>query len=256
MAPYREDQIRKIADAPTIKAIDMWRSLTARAFGKPLEVVVDNRRNNPRRQYNAPVDGELSFAMPCGYKGQVVLSVWLEPFPKYNPLALTHEIGHWILHLQGFRGFIRQPRSSTLEGLFNDVASHPPLYALQRSIGHDPQAGIDSKCNHNIVLCSQPKKGDPVICGLMLADDWLNCSSYKMRQKLKWTVQKYQPQTWAVLESILKTKSEYDILKADTNFAFRRALIERLKITGKWTEKDDIEGTKKLIIEIEGKTST
>jgi hypothetical protein len=254
MAPYREEQIRKTADAPTIKAIDMWRLLSTQVLGKPLEVIVDNRRNMPLAEYNAPIDGELSFAATLGYKGQVVLSVWLEPFPKYNPITLTHEIAHWILHLQGYHGLIRAPRYGLLEGEINDLASHKLVHALQRSIGHEPQVEIDSRGNHNIRLSSQSKKADPIIFGLMLADDWLNCS-YKIRQKLKWTLQKYQPQTWAVVESILKTASQYVLSQPDANLAFRKEVLKNLKITGNWTEKDEIERTKKLILEVEAKAS-
>jgi hypothetical protein len=252
MAPYQESDLLKTADKPTVQAINIWHSQSSQMLGNLLEVVVDNRRNHPNF---ASFDGEFNTAFPAGYKGQVVLSVWLDSFPNYKPLILTHEVGHWVLKFQGFRAFIRQPRDAALEGLFNDVASHSLLYALQKSIGQDPQAEIDSRCAHNIRLSSQPKKGDPIICGLMMADDWMNCSGYKMRQKLKWTLQKYQPQTWRMLESILNVASQYDLSKPETNIRFRKELLKVLKITGAWTEKDDIEQTKKLILEVEGSKS-
>jgi len=249
MGPYEDSEILKTADSPTARAIEIWRSESSKALGKPLEVVIDNRRNNPNF---ASINGEFNTAFPLGYKNRVVLSVWLDSFPRYKPLTLTHEIGHWTLKFQGFHAFLRQPREPMLEGLFNDAASHLPLYAFQKSIGHNPQVDIDSRCEHDIRLSAQSTKGDPIICGLMMADDWMNCSAYKMRQKLKWTLQKYQPQSWIVLEKILKVRARYDLIKPDSNIKFRKELIETLNLPGTWTEKDDIQETKKLILEIEG----
>ena len=72
-----------------------------------------------------------------------------------------------------------------------------------------------------------------------------------MRQRLKWALQKYQPQTWRVLEDVLETASQYVLFERDANLAFRKELLKKLKLTGNWTEKDEIEGIKKLILEVE-----
>jgi hypothetical protein len=249
MAPYRENQLRKIADPPTIKAIDTWHSLSTQVIGRPLEVVVDNRRNNP--QFSS-FDGELNVAIPAGYQGRVVLSVWLDSFPNYNPLMLTHEVGHWILHLQGFRGFIRQPRDGKVEGLFNDVASHLPLYAFQKSIGHDPQTEIDSRCDHNIRLCKNASGADTLLSALLLSDDLLNCS-WKKRQELEWTIRKYQPDIMKQVDKIISIASDFNLSNPVANLAFRKGLLKKLNMPGKWVEKDDVKATKELILHIEWK---
>ncbi len=249
MPPIREAQLRETADNPTIKAIDMWRSLSSQVLGRALEVVVDDRRNNP---HLASFDGELNVASPAGYEGQVVLYVWLDSFPIYKPLMLTHEIGHWMLDLRGFRGFVREPRDNDWEGLFNALTTHSPVYAFQKSIGHDPQTSIDSKADHDIVLCAENSIDDRLKLGLILAEDLLNCS-WKKRAEIRWAAKKHQPECAKILDKIERISSRYDLLNQVGNFGFMRELLKNLKIPGKWIEKDDVKTTKELLVQIEEK---
>jgi hypothetical protein len=248
MGPYDETQLRKVADAPTIKIIEKWHSVTDSVIGRPIPVVVDNRRNNPNQ---ASTKDEMNTAFPAGYQGKVVLSVWLDSFPAFKPILLTHEVGHWVLKLQGFRSFIRTPRDPMAEGLFNDMASHRPLYALRKSMGHDSQPEADSRCDHDIELCSQPGKGDELLSALYLADDLLNCS-WKKREKLKWALSKYRPNAMKIATKIIRVSSEFDLYSPMSNVAFREKLVRKLNMPGKWTEKDDATEIKKLIVEVEG----
>ncbi len=70
--------------------------------------LIDNRRNNPELRSSPH---EVNMARPAGYKGKVVLSVWLESFPNLKLLVVAHEIGHWVLYLQGFRAIFCDPKS-------------------------------------------------------------------------------------------------------------------------------------------------
>lgn len=250
MPPYREIQLRERADPPTIKILDLWRSLSTQVLGRPLEVMVENRRKYPEPLSFA--EGEVNFARPAGFKGQVVLSVWLDSFPDYSPLILTHEIGHWILTFRGFRGLLRQLREPNVEGCLNDVAEHSPLYVLQRSVGHDPTLEIDSRCDHDMRLCSQPGKEDPLVSALYLSDDLLNCS-WKKRQELEWTIKRYRPQTMAIVTRIVTIAGQFDLIESQANLAFRKKLVKKLKMPGTWIEKDDVQTTRALILEIEKK---
>ena len=219
-------------------------------LGRPLEVVAENRRKNPQ-----PVsffDGQVNFARPAGYQRQVVLSVWLDSFPDYSPLMLTHEVGHWILNFRGFRGFVRQPREPNVEGLVNSLAHHPPLYVLQKSVGHDPKPEIDSRCDHNIRLCSEHRKEDPLLSALYISDDLLNCS-WKKRRELEWVVAKYRPKTMKLVTRITNMAADFDLSDPLINLAFLKKLLKKLKMPGRWIEKDDERTTRELISEVEGR---
>lgn len=251
MTPYRESELRKLADPPTNSMIDLWCSLSEKVLGRPIEVVVDNRRNNPKLR---PSQHEINTAFPAGYKGKVVLSVWLDAFPNLSFLMVTHEIGHWILYLQGFRGMLCHPRDFDREGLLNSLASHPPLYNLQRSIGHDPQDDVDSRCDHDIKLSSQPGAIDDVASALYLADDLLNCS-FKKRSQLRWTLRRNQPGTLRLVERIVAIASDHDLLDHEQNVGFRRTIVKEMKLKGVWSESDNVKSIKDLILEVEGTAS-
>ena len=249
MAPYREVQLREIADPPTLKILDQWRSLSTQTLGRPLEVVTENRRRYPRP---SNFDGEANFARPAGYQRQVVLSVWLDKFPDYNPVLLTHEVGHWILNFSGFRGLLGQPHGTLAEVLLNSMTHHPPLYALQRSVGIDPQTEIASRCDHDIEICSRSGKEDPLASALLVSDDLLNCN-WKKRRRLEYVLRKHRPKTMALVTTITDTVAAYDLSDPQANLAFSKALVKKLKMPEQWIEHDNVQATKDLILEIEGR---
>jgi len=235
MAPYQESELLKRTDAATRKMIDLWHSVSEKVLGRPVEVVVDNRRVDPELR---SILYEVNMARPGRYKEKVVLAVLLESFPTLKPPLITHEIGHWVLKLQGFRGMIRHPRDKEMEGLLNDVASRVPLYALQRSVGHDPQHEVDSRCDQDIETFTHPVPWDEVRKALYLADDLLNCS-FDKREQLKSTLRRNHPTTLKTVERIVANASDYNLLNPEQNIAFRREIIREMKLEGEWSEFDD-----------------
>lgn len=103
--------------------------------------MVGDRHEHPRlKQF----DGELNTAFPTIVEGRVALALWLDSLKDVNLIVVTHEIGHWVLKLQGFPAMIYPPdRHSNTEILLNSLIQHPPLYTLQKSIGHNPQAEVN-----------------------------------------------------------------------------------------------------------------
>jgi len=97
--PFLENEIRKLADIPTNRMVDLWHDVCNSTLNRPLEVVVENRWKHPRLSSSRH---EVNTAFPAGYKGKVVLSVWVESFPDLKPILISHEVGHWVLNLQGF----------------------------------------------------------------------------------------------------------------------------------------------------------
>jgi len=251
MTPYRESELLRLTDMATSKMIDRWHSVSEKVVGRPIEVVVDNRRVVPEFR---SIPYEVNVARPVGYKRKVVLAVLLDSFPTLNPLLVTHEIGHWVLKLQGFRGMIRHPRDQETEGLLNDVGGHVPLYDLQRSVGHDPQNEVDSRCDQDVGTFSRPVAWDEVRKTLYLADDLLN-GSVEKRQRLKSTLPRNHPTALKTVERIVAISSEYNLLDPEQNMTFRRRVITEMRLEGEWNEHDDVKQIKDLILEVEGTAS-
>jgi hypothetical protein len=247
MPPYRDSALRRIADTATIEMMDLWKAETIRVVGQPIEIIADNRRNSVRFR---SFEGQLSTAMPEKYGGQLALRLWLEVFPNPDMLIIAHEIGHWVLKLQGFQNLACEPPHPR-GPLLNDVASHVPLYALQRSVGHNPQPEIDLRTDHNIGLCSEGKgkSVDEKTSALLFADDRLNCSATK-REQLIAALRENLPEVSKLVEVIVRTAEGYDLLNTQQSLSFRYKLVEVLELEGKWKAVDEVEALKRHLREV------
>jgi hypothetical protein len=147
---YRENWLRKQADTPTIKMLDLWHSLCCKKIDTSIEVMVGNRREYPFHGIST-AQGELNTAIPQTYQGKVILALLLDSIKKLNMLVATHELGHWVLKLQGLKSLVNyDERNGRTEILLSSLASHSALYALQRSLGHEPQKEIDKRASYDI----------------------------------------------------------------------------------------------------------
>jgi len=129
------------------------------------------------------------------------------------------------------------------------MAQHPPLYALQRSIGHEPQDEIDSRCLHNIRLFSKGKDAqqrEVWICNaLMLADDIFN--SEENRYPLINVISMRHPNTSILLKKLIELELSYDLLVPDQNFNFSKQVIETLKLDGEWYNPDEVKSLVSMV---------
>lgn len=244
---YRETAIRKGEDKPTIAMLDLWRSLSKQITGTPIEVVVGNRKEHPQ---TSSFSGELNFAFPHIIEGKVVLVLWLDSPNDAKLIILTHEIGHCILKLRGFKGFrSKRQKHSNIEIMLNSMAHHPALYALQRSIGHEPQAEIDSRCLHNIKLFSKGKEAQQrevrIRNAFMLADDIFN--SEENRYPLINVISKRHPNTSELLRKLIELEPSYDLLVPDQNQIFCEQIIETLKLGDDWFNPDEVKGLVSMV---------
>lgn len=242
MKLYRETALRKQADPPTLAMLDLWQSLCQQKIGLPVEVMVGDRKEH--RQLSS-FEGELYAVMPHVIQGKVALVLWLDSLSNVKPLLVTHEIGHWVLKLQGFSTSLYRPnRHTDVEIMLNSMAHHPPLYALQKSLGHEPQVEVYSRCVHDIRLFSKGKEANEkslwVTNALMLADDIFNCSD-ENRLPLENVLSKDHRNTWNLAKKIVKLASGYNLLLPDQNSAFRQAIIQDLGIGPHWDEVQEAE---------------
>jgi hypothetical protein len=233
---HREADLRQIANPATLSVINKWTELSKTVVERAIEIVVDH----PSRT-NIRLGDEDNFAVPAKFRGVPVLGVFVHAYPNIDQYIVSHEIGHWILKLQGFSSIISKPRNFRPEALLNSLASHPPLYELLVTFGHNPQIEIDSRTDHNIGLVSQLRERleDPKNSALYLADDVLNCSSEK-RVQLESKLQVHRPEIMSLLQKIISIRSSYDLSHRKSNMAFRKHLVSELNLGGEWDEHDDI----------------
>ncbi len=246
MKLYKEIAIRKQADEPTLAMLDLWQTLSKQKTGIPIEVMVANRKEHKQLGSFA---GELYTAYPHVIDGNPVLVLWIDVLSNVNPILITHEVGHWVLNLQGFCALNYRPnKNSNIEILLNSMAGHVPLYSLQRSLGHKPETEIDSRALHNIKLFAKEVKSEKNITAnaLMLADDVMNCSSGN-RTSLLNVINRNYPKTSKLIKKILALASSFDLFSADHNLSFRKKVIEQLDLGQDWYKVDNAESLVSLV---------
>ncbi len=252
MKLYKEIEIRKQADEPTLKMLDLWRSLSKEKTGVAVEVMIGNRREHKQLK---DFDGELYTASPFVYNNKPFLVLYMDSLSNVNPLMITHEIGHWVLHLQGFYALKYSPNNNgNIEILLNSMAEHVPLYALQKSLGHEPETEIEARTLHNIKLFAKKVKSEKNITAnvLMLTDDIINCSDSN-RIALLNVLNKNYPKTSKLTKKIKVLSSSFNLLSADQNLLFREKVIEELDLGRGWCKVDNTEGLISLVNKTQNK---
>jgi hypothetical protein len=254
-----EIELREQADKSTNKMLDLWHQLCIKEIGKSVEVLVFNRRDSPDLMN---CNGVVNTNGIIPWKGKASLALFLENTSCLNYKIVTHEVGHWILKLQGVKGVRNDEESgeAKFEGgtemLLNNLCSHPALYKLQRNMGHEPQSEIDSRANHNIVLVSKIAETDnPLVQvkdALLFTDDLINCSE-NVRKGLQRIISKRYPKTEKIVNRILEIKGTKDLSIIENANMFPQEIITRLSLSGNWSVVDSVQFLKNFVIKLNSK---
>lgn len=244
MNVYRESAILDGADDPTKKMLALWHQLCRDVLNGDLEVGVASRHEC---DLTKDAKGELNTALPLRVDGNPMLVLLFENTSSVEEVILTHELGHWILKLQGIKSIQKLGRPhSNEEILFNSMCQHPALYALQRSIGHDPQHEIDERARHDLSLMKpEPVAKVSAERALLCADDILNCS-VDISEALFARLYKYFPKTAKCVRGICSIRDSSDPAQLDSQPAFVRAVRRLIGFGLEWTTVDEIPGLKAL----------
>lgn len=239
MQYFDESVLRDYGDAPTNKMLDLWHQECLKYIKNDIEVIMADRRQNKQLRH---ISGELSSASPAVFDSKLYLVLWLDSVYPLQPLIATHELGHWILVLRGYKMIVDPARTydDTVINL-NSMAHHPPLFSLQRSLGHEPQAMIDLKAkNDNDYLNEEKERNSQrwISDALLITDDLINCSE-NYRRRLNNTLKKRLPNTNRFIRTIMNTLNMDDLHSPEKNLKFCYKLTKELKLD-KWTELDQL----------------
>lgn len=236
---YSENKLREVIGKPYIDMLDLWATSAFTNVGVPIEILVLNRREHPKYRN---FDNHINFAMPEVINGEIKLIVYLETINPLDYQLLTHEIGHWILNLRGFKT-IRIKEDPFIGSLINSLAHHRPLYELQRSLKIDPQASIDQRARDYISLFSNNDESDDynssIADALMLSDILLSSSS-SMGFELSETIAQKYSITKKLTDIIIETASYYNLHDQESILKFIRMLYKKLKLKNNWSIVNDL----------------
>jgi len=242
---FNEQMIRNKFDVPTNKMLSLWHVLSKQKYGNNIDVVmVDNKDVPATSQFK----GDLYTAFPTNtfIKDNVVLVVVVNTFENLNQLLVSHEIGHWVLKMQGFVGFSYNSDTRNNQSIFfNSMLQHPAIYQLQTSFGHKPISEINNRLRHHIEIYSKEveksQRDDRILSAFLVADDLINTSSKTFKVNLKNILEKKHPSTLKLVDVILETSSYYNLTDPNSNYKFACRLIKNLKIqTSLWQEVDNV----------------
>jgi hypothetical protein len=193
----------------------------------------------------------MNTALPQRLGDRLVFMLLLDSTKKIDMIIVTHELGHLVLKLQGLKMLVyRNDRSYWGLG---ELCSHPALYVLQRSLGHDPQKEIDRRVAHDIAfLRTKIETADEktnIEKSFYYADDLINCSRSN-RIGLERILSNKLPRTAEFVKKILEVKSSRDISRIDQVLPFSKEVVQKLCIAGNWSEYDEIEYLRDKLAEL------
>lgn len=254
MNVYREEVIREelAKDEEGEKALamfDLWHELCAEKLEVDIEVCLARRREKPELR---DFKGELNTAYPEVLGGRATMVVYVEDTSSVEEIIISHELGHWVLKLQGYPAVLmRDRRNSNCEILLNSLGQHRALYRLQRSQGMEPQAEIDKRAEHDLALCLKNAEtgGHALITdnALLFADDRLSCSTDLDRRFAEILEGRY-PRTSRIVQTILDTASHYDLADKEGCKRFVGMLIKKLRLSKKWEYSNEVDAVRTLAL--------
>ena len=246
MQVFDESVIRDYGDDVTSKFLDLWHQECLKHFKQDVEVIMVDRLENPQLRR---MDGTVNTASPSVNEGKIRLILWLEDINTRPPdsLIVTHEIGHWILLFKGFKSFI-DPKNISSENVIslNSLAQHTPLFALQRSLGHEPQEMIDSQTEIDTNFYKEHKERAPqrwISDALYISDHLISCSD-NYRLKLNNVLNKRMPNVNRLVRNTIELIERSDLRSPESNEKFCLKLMKELKFDN-WVEYDQLAPFKK-----------
>ena len=224
MQYFDETVLRDHKDEPTNQMLDLWHQECLKYFKNDVDVIMVDRRYN--RQLR-DMDGTVNTASPGVIDEKIRLILWLEDVHPFDPIIVTHELG------QGYKTIIDPNNiSSEIVISLNSLAQHPPLFTLQRSLGHEPQDMIDRQTENDTNFYNEFKERDPqrwISDALYITDHLISCSE-NYRLKLNNVLKKRMPNVNRIVRSVTELLETSDLRSPENNYKFCNKLLKKLKL--------------------------
>ena len=244
--PIREIDIRMRADSATVKMLDLWRTLCIEKLGQPIEVMACDRKEYPYHGVSTHV-GKFNSSIPQSFQDTMVLMLLLESVRPFDLMILTHELGHWVLRLQGQK--VMMNTTNDLEkkrdySEFSSLCTHPALHKLQKNLGHDTQKMIDKKVDFDIALLKTKTENNDeksqVEEALYYADDLINCSSSN-RTGLERKLGSRMPKIAIKTRQVIEISKRRDVTRIEEALPFSKEIVREVNLAGNWYESNEVD---------------
>lgn len=203
----------------------LWHDLCQQELGVDLEIVTTTWDQIPDLRPPNTSEASVSTFMKLPIGPRLVLA--FDRGRTIEDVLMTHEIGHQVLHLQNFEVLLDTKKTHSFEETcVNSMAHHPALYALQRSLGHDPQAMIDNRVEHLIREFSKRRElaEDPaLVLGTVIADDLFSCSQ-SQRERLLRSAQLMRPKAYKIAKKFFEAARRHDPARIETHGQYLEAI--------------------------------
>ena len=243
MQYFNETVLRAYGDEPTNMMLDLWHQECLNYFNNDVEIIMVDRRYNPQLR---EMDGTINTASPAVIENKIRLVLWLEDVRPFDPIIVTHEIGHWILCLRGYKTFVDSNNISSENVIsLNSLIQHPSLFALQRSLGHEPQDMIDSQTENDTNFYNEFKERDSrrwISDALYITDHLISCSE-AYRHKLNNVLKKRLPNVNRIVRRVIALINRSDLNSPENNIKFFYKLIKELQFQN-WIQYDQLSNIK------------
>ncbi len=224
-------------EGPIAKILDNWRIICIEKIGQDVQVMLADRKDNPDI---AELPGNFNMAHPYMLNdGRVGLIVWLNSTMEIDQAVITHEVGHWVLILQGFCGFSNKSAEvhKMIGARLMALLHHAPLYELQKQIGDNPQPVINVLSEEYILYFSQYKEtARSVTEHTLIAGDLMINAQEAGRRKLERVLKKKHPNTKRLVQTVVSLRNKYNIFKPEGNRKWGWSLIKELGLGSGWAE--------------------
>ncbi|MCP4105305.1 MAG: hypothetical protein GY749_07195 [Desulfobacteraceae bacterium] len=235
-----EEELRKEADEPTLKCLELWKSMCDKLeLDSYIEVLIGNRHDHPDYE---DWPGHFSTADMKKIDNKNYLILWLDSLPIKDLATVTHEVGHYILTFQGFNdkkietneypSIKKKIPDEYLEEFFNSLLHHKPLYDLQKNFGHNPDfKKKDSIKKYENEFNNSEEKADIrkiLYHSLILSDHFINNSKSDI-EKLKDVLTEKHPETLDIILNIERISEEYNLSDPVANNNFSDVILDYIK---------------------------
>ncbi|MEK6285350.1 MAG: hypothetical protein AABO57_06380 [Acidobacteriota bacterium] len=212
--------------------MDEWVSLAEKQYGLPqLPVTIINRRDHPKLSGDR---GELNTAVPELVNGQPMLVVFLENTDAVNEILVAHEIMHWILNLNGFKGVSEASRFyDKIASYLTSLVSHVPLNRFMTERGFDYLSYENERATETLNALPRELKKPRVEQTLVwtvlyLCDVILNCSP-KIRNEIEKQIAA-DGRINAKVNQVLSILGGFNLHDVNENSAALQSLLTELEL--------------------------